>query len=60
MPKLLTVPEVADLTRLSPATIYSYVAGKKIPYLKLGTRTMFEEEEVIKWIQARRVAPLEL
>ena len=58
MPKLLTVKEVSALTRLSRATIYSYIAAKKIPYNKIGTRVLFEEQQIIKWIEARRVTPI--
>lgn len=56
MNRLLTIEEVATLTRLSKATLYAYVSRRVIPHVKLGTRTMFTEQEVEHWIRKRAVA----
>lgn len=55
MNNLLTLSEVAELTRLSKATIYAYVASKKIPYVKIGTRVLFSPEAIEGWIDKRKV-----
>jgi excisionase family DNA binding protein len=41
MPEVLTIREAADFTRLKPATLYSYVASRRVPYLKVGSRVLF-------------------
>jgi len=58
MNRLLTMTEVSELTRLSTATLYAYVATNKIPHLKLGSRTMFDPAELEKWLRKRTVAPV--
>ena len=55
MEKLLTVSEVAELTRLSIATIYSYVASKKLDFIKIGTRVVFSPSAIQEWIDKRKV-----
>ena len=44
--KMLTISEVAEITRLSKATLYAYASRREIPFYKLGTRTMFKIEEI--------------
>ena len=58
MEKLLCIKEVAELTGLSRATIYSYVCKKIVPHYKLGTRTLFNRTELEDWISARSVKSL--
>ncbi len=53
--KLLSITETAEITGLSINTLYSYVCRKKIPHLKLGSRTLFEEKELYKWITSKKV-----
>lgn len=54
----LSVQEAAKLLGLRPATIYKYCSVRMIPHYKLGSRTVFDREELIGWRAARRVAPL--
>jgi excisionase family DNA binding protein len=56
--KMLTISEVAEITRLSRATLYAYVSRREIPFYKLGTRTMFKMEEIENWISVRSVKSL--
>lgn len=55
MSKLLTISEVTEITRLSKASLYAYVAAKKIPYVKLGARVLFSPDELQDWIDQRKV-----
>lgn len=50
--KLLTVPEVAEMTRLPEATIrwFRHV-GKGPRSAKLGRRVVYKESEVMEWIE---------
>ena len=55
MNSLLTLQEITELTRLSKATIYAYVAAKKIPFVKLGARVLFSPDAIQEWIDKRKV-----
>lgn len=52
--KLLTVSEVAEMTRLSAATLrYFRHEGTKGPKsAKLGRRVVYRESDVLAWIEA--------
>ncbi len=58
MPEVLTIREAADLTRLKVATLYSYVASRRVPFLKIGSRVLFAREDLQSWLQAHRVPAL--
>jgi excisionase family DNA binding protein len=51
--ELMTVEECAAYTRLSRWTIYTFVCKKRIPYIKLGRRTLFDRAEIDRWIQSK-------
>lgn len=59
MNQLLTISEVAALTRLSKATIYAYVCRKQIPYIKLGTRTVFNEQDIENWVKQKSITSVQ-
>jgi excisionase family DNA binding protein len=56
--EILNVIEASELTRLKPATIYLYVESRRIPFLKVGSRVLFEREALIDWLSSHRVEPL--
>lgn len=49
LPKFLKVKEVAALLRLSPRTVYDWVSQRKIPFRKVGDRTIFYLDEILEW-----------
>jgi len=53
--KLLSVSETAEFTGLSINTLYAYVCRKKIPHIKLGSRTFFDEQELFNWVTSKKV-----
>ena len=55
MEKLLSIGDIARMLDLSIATIYKYVCQKKIPYLKIGSRVLFDEDKLDKWLQSKEV-----
>lgn len=55
--ELITVEECAAYTRLSRFTIYTFVCKRRIPYIKLGRRTLFDRAEIDRWIQAKSRKP---
>ncbi len=53
--KTLTIREAAELLKLAPATLYTYVSDKKIPHLKLGRSVRFDHDALVRWRDAHRV-----
>jgi len=51
-PTLLTVKELTPIVRLSASHIYRLVKKKKIPFVKLGGKVLFNQEKVSKWIES--------
>jgi predicted DNA-binding transcriptional regulator AlpA len=55
MPKILTLEEVAEITRTSPNTLRFWRSqGTTGPRsFRIGKRVMYREEDVLAWIQAQ-------
>ena len=58
MSDLLTIEEAAAFTRLKKSTLYSYVESRRIPFLKVGSRVLFEKDALVEWLSGHRVEPL--
>lgn len=56
--RLMTADEVADLLRVPRSTVYELARTRRIPYLKIGRRTLFEPRSITDWIAARTMPPL--
>ena len=54
-PSLLTVREVAAILRVTPKGIYSMVAARAIPFIRVSNRLRFDQGDVIAWLQQNRV-----
>ena len=54
-PKLLKVPEVAEMLGVKPRTIYEMVAQHRIPYRKPPGSSIlrFDLAEIVAWTKAR-------
>ena len=48
--KFLNVPMLVDYIHLRKSTIYKRVSENTIPHIKLGTKTLFEIEQIDKWV----------
>ena len=57
MKALLTIEEASELTKLSVKTLYTYAEKEKVPFIKLGRRVLFNEEELEKWVLSCSVIP---
>lgn len=56
--KFLTKREVASLLRLSLYTIDSWVSQRReLPFVRMGSRVMFDAADVQQWIDKNRVRP---
>jgi len=51
---LLTLSQVADLLRVSEKTIRRWMLSKRLPYMRLGRVVRFQQDELLRWIEARR------
>jgi excisionase family DNA binding protein len=50
--KLLTVQEVAEWAKVSTKTVYRWIAGNKIPAIRLGSRTYrIAEKDLIDYLE---------
>ena len=51
---LLSVDEVAARLRLSCVYIYKLTSAKKIPFYKVGSRTLFDWRAIEKWLETKK------
>ena len=50
-PRLLSVPEAAAFLGLKVPTIYQLTCSRRIPFYKVGTRTMFKQQKLLDWLE---------
>ena len=48
--KLLDVQELTDYIHMSESYVYKMVSKNSIPHIKLGTRTLFERNQIDSWV----------
>ena len=58
MEKLLNIEEAAALLNISVKTIYGLTCAKKVPYIKIGARVLFDPDEIKAWIESQKVKPI--
>ena len=49
--RLITVKEASQYLSLSTDTIYRMAASKKLPYLKIGDRVLFDVKSLDQWVE---------
>jgi len=53
--KLITYTQAAALLNIPRGTLYAWVHQNRVPYVRLGPRTVrFDENELREWVAARR------
>ncbi len=57
--ELLTITEVAELTKFSESYIYKRATARELPHLKIGNRLRFRREEVQRWLEGKRVTTIQ-
>ena len=58
MKALLNIDEAADFVGLAKSTLYKRVCRNRIPYLKIGSRILFESSALLRWARSHAVAPI--
>ena len=48
--RFLDVQELAVYIHMSESYVYKMVSKKSIPHIKLGTRTLFEINQIDNWV----------
>jgi excisionase family DNA binding protein len=56
-PPLMTAQEVAELLRVPRSTVYELARSRRIPFLKVGRRTLFAQQTLLDWIAAQTIQP---
>ena len=49
--KFLNMKMLCDYIHLAKSTIYKKVQNNTIPYIKLGSRTLFDKEQIDDWLR---------
>ena len=58
--KFLNVRMLSGYIHVSTSAIYKWVSNDTIPHIKLSSRTLFEKEEIDRWILSHGQANDEL
>jgi excisionase family DNA binding protein len=51
---LLTIEQVADLLQVSEKTVRRLMLSKRLPHVRLGRVVRFRQDELLRWIEARK------
>jgi excisionase family DNA binding protein len=57
--RLVNKKELAQYLNLSIYTIDAWVSQNRIPFVKMGSRVLFDLVEIDKWIEKQKVASKE-
>jgi excisionase family DNA binding protein len=57
MKPLLSIKEASELVGLSVPTLYKYVLLRTVPFVKLGTRVLFDEDRLETYVNEHRREP---
>lgn len=55
---LLNIRQVSEYTGLSVHTLYTMVSQRRIPFVKMARRTMFDQTLLDAWIKQNTVMPI--
>ena len=49
--KFLDIKGLTGYIHLSKSSIYKMVSKNEIPHIKIGTRTLFDTEQIDRWVR---------
>ena len=53
--ELLNVKELARRIKVNKSTLYLWVNQRRIPYVKLGAKVLFDEKDIESWVMDNKV-----
>lgn len=56
---LLSIKEASKMLRLSVHSLYKMTSGKKISFIKLGNKVLFDEKDLVDYVNSHRVERLD-
>ena len=57
MQELLNISETAKLLNISTSSLYRLTSHRKIPFIKIGSRVIFQPDKIQAWIEERSIKP---
>lgn len=54
IPRLMTLPEVAEYLVVSKRTVRRLIAADDLPCVRIGSQIRFESATLLRWISARK------
>lgn len=58
MKNLLNINQAAEILNLKVPTLYRWVHERKIPFVKMGNKLRFKQEEITEFIDKNSYTPL--
>ena len=58
MENLLNIRQASDVLNLKIKTIYMYVHQRKIPFIKIGSRVLFDPLRLQQWLKDHQIEPI--
>lgn len=55
---LLTIKEISKILKISESTLYRWVHKREIPFVKLGGKLLFSQDEIQEYIKKNSVSNL--
>lgn len=55
IPQLMDIKECSELLKISIGTLRHWCSQKKIPYLKLHGRCLFDPREIDRWLEKLKI-----
>jgi len=56
--RLLSIPEVARFLGISQSTLYTLVSQQRVPFVKVGSRVLFDPVQLDQWIKLNTKMPM--
>ena len=56
---LMDIKQAAEALRMSPATLRNWVSTRKVPFIKMEGRVLFDREDLKKWLAEKKVRAAE-
>ncbi len=56
--RLLTIPDIAALLRISRTTVYRLVEARKIPFVRVGGLVRFTKTDIERYLRGSHIDPI--